>query len=160
MWNKLKKKLIKIGEAMEIFMAIVVGLAIIVAVISLIPEGMEFWRNRADSRSFLVFLENIFMIVIGIEFFKMLCKPDAENTIEALIFLIARHMIIGDTKTWEDLISVVSIVLLFAFKKLMSGGFEKLVARKRMDDKATHAKAADAKAGEAIAADKETGKAG
>ena len=49
----------------------------------------------------------------------MLCKPSTGNIIEALIFLIARHMVIQTTTAMEDLISVISICLLFVFRRFM-----------------------------------------
>ena len=49
--------------------------------------------------------------------FKMLCQPSADTVLEVLIFLVSRHMIIGDTSAFEDFVSIVSIALLFAIKK-------------------------------------------
>ena len=57
--------------------------------------------------------------MVGAEFLKMLCKPRTENIIEALIFLIARHMIVQTTSATENLISVVSICMLFLFRRFM-----------------------------------------
>ena len=43
----------------------------------------------------------------------MLCRPTADNVLETIIFLVARHMIIVTTTTpLDDLISTVSIVML------------------------------------------------
>ena len=46
----------------------------------------------------------------------MLCQPSADTVLEVLIFLVSRHMIIGDTSAFEDFVSIVSIALLFAIK--------------------------------------------
>lgn len=45
----------------------------------------------------LEFLDAVLGVVIGVEFLKMLCKPNTANIIEALIFVIARHMIVQTT---------------------------------------------------------------
>ena len=65
------------------------------------------------------YLDAAFNVVIGIEFLKMLCKPSSANIIEVLIFLIARHMIVQTTTPLEDLLSVVSIGILFFFRRFM-----------------------------------------
>ena len=57
-------------------------------------------------------MEQIFMLVIGVEFLVMLCRPNSENVMEVLIFLVARHMIVGETTSFEDFVSVVSITIL------------------------------------------------
>ena len=49
----------------------------------------------------------------------MLCKPNAANVIEVLVFLISRHMIIQETTAIEDLLSVISISLLFTFQRFL-----------------------------------------
>ena len=57
--------------------------------------------------------EQVFLVVIGVEFLKMLCRPTADNVLETIIFLVARHMIVVTTTTpLDDLISTISIVLL------------------------------------------------
>ena len=52
------------------------------------------------------------------------CSASQTNMIDSpafpahvLIFLVSRHMIIGDTSAFEDFVSIVSIALLFAIKK-------------------------------------------
>ena len=69
--------------------------------------------------SVLEYLDAIFNVVIGIEFMKMLCRPSSSNIIEVLTFLIARHMIVQETTPLEDLLSVLSIGILFFFRRFM-----------------------------------------
>ena len=72
-----------------------------------------------DNKVYMEYLDAVFNVVIGIEFLKMLCKPSSANIIEVLIFLIARHMIVQTTTPLEDLLSVVSIGILFFFRRFM-----------------------------------------
>lgn len=69
--------------------------------------------------AFLEFLDAVLAVVIGTEFMKMLCRPNSQNIIEALIFLIARHMIVQITTPAEDLLAVISIGILFFFRRFM-----------------------------------------
>ncbi len=97
-------------------MAVVVVAGIVIAALGLREEFLLFWSQRGHTGSFYVFLDAIFEIVISIEFLKMLCQPSADTVLEVLIFLVSRHMIIGDTSAFEDFVSIVSIALFFAIK--------------------------------------------
>lgn len=119
MLEKLRKLLYEVSEYMEVFMAIVVTAGIIVATVTLWPELFHYWDNRMENGAFLGFLDAVFNVVIGLEFVKMLCKPSSANIIEVLIFLISRHMIIQTTTAGEDLLSVLSIGILFLFRRFM-----------------------------------------
>lgn len=92
---------------------------IVVAVITLWPELLHYWNNRMSEGAFLKYLDAVFNVVIGIEFMKMLCRPNSANIIEVLIFLIARHMIVQTTTPQQDLLSVLSIGILFFFRRFM-----------------------------------------
>lgn len=118
-WDKLRKALYEVCDVMEVFMAVAVVVGIVIATIALYPGLMEFWEHREEAGAFLEFLDLVFGVVIGIEFMKMLCRPNTANIIEALIFLIARHMIIQTTTAEQDLLSVISIGILFVFRRFM-----------------------------------------
>lgn len=118
-WEKLRKVLYDTCDIMEIFMAIAVGIGLLIAIFSIYPGLVEFWNHRTEVDAFMEFLDVVFNVVIGIEFMKMLCKPSTANIIEALIFLMARHMIIQTTTAVEDLLVVISICILFLFRRFM-----------------------------------------
>ena len=119
MWDKLRKKAFEGCEILEFVMAMIVGLAILMAIVGVFPGLLHFWGERGDTHAFMEFLDEVLSVVIGIEFLKMLCKPNTENIIEALIFVIARHMIVQTTTAGEDLVSVISICMLFLFRRFM-----------------------------------------
>lgn len=114
--NKVRNHMYHFSDMMELFMGVIVGIAVIVAIIGIFPEFLTLWDGRESADSLTHFLEYVFNIVIGIEFLKMLCKPKADTIIEVLIFLVARHMVIGDTTAVEDLFSVISMGILFFIK--------------------------------------------
>ncbi len=119
MWDKLRKILYEASEVMELFMAGAVVLGLLIAAITLWPELIRYWEHRMEVGAFSEYLDAVFNVVIGIEFIKMLCKPNSANIIEVLIFLIARHMIVTATTPFEDLLSVISIGVLFYFRRFM-----------------------------------------
>ncbi len=115
-------------DILELLLAVAVGIGLIISLILYIPEGAALLTESGDTGTFLLFLEDIFNIVVGIEFIKMLCKPSAENVIEVLVFLVARHMIIGSNSALEILLSVVSVALLYGVRLVLRR--EKTLKRK------------------------------
>ena len=118
-WDRVRKILYESCDILELVMALIVGVGIIIAIIGVVPELANLWSHRHNLSEFMEFLDTVLGVVIGIEFLKMLCKPNTANIIEALIFLIARHMIVQTTTATEDLISVISICVLFVFRRFM-----------------------------------------
>lgn len=118
-WDKIRRKFADACDVLELCMAAAVVCGIIIAIITLWPELIYYWNHRMETDAFLHYLDAIFKVVIGIEFMKMLCKPSSTNIIEALIFLIARHMIVTSTTPLEDLTSIISISILFIFRRFM-----------------------------------------
>ena len=112
MLNNLRKYFHTIAETIEVLMSLAVFAAVIMAIFALIPSFYES-IFESGSGSFMHLLEQILSIVVGLEFISMLCKPDAENVTEVLIFLIARHVMVLETSALENLLSVISIAILF-----------------------------------------------
>ena len=110
--EKLKQGYANLSELLEHIMASIVLIAILIAIISLWEPFREFLHTRSESGSFLEYMASIFDIVIGIEFFKLLCKPRKDTMLEVLMFVIARHMIIEHTTAFENLLSIIAISIL------------------------------------------------
>lgn len=112
-YTYVKKWVAEVCHVLELIAAVFVFIAVVIALISLIPHVGELWENRSTAGAMLEFLEQVFLVVIGVEFLKMLCRPTADNVLETIIFLVARHMIVVTTTTpLDDLMSTISIVLL------------------------------------------------
>ncbi len=119
MREKVRNFIQKCCDVLELLLAIAVGIGLIISLILYIPEGAALLTSSGDTSTFLLFLEDMFNIVVGIEFIKMLCKPSAENVIEVLVFLVARHMIIGSNSALDILLSVVSVALLYGVRLVL-----------------------------------------
>lgn len=126
--------LYKISEWMEFVMAVFVAVSIVISFATMIPEISTLWLSTEGSVSLIHFLEEILNIVIAIEFLKMLCKPTSDTIIEVLIFLEARHMIIGETSPMEDLLLVTSIAILFMIQLAVkhAGGLRRMLTEVKM----------------------------
>jgi uncharacterized membrane protein (DUF373 family) len=119
MWIKLRNMIAHSCDLLELFMAVLVLLATIVAIISLWHPFVDFLKTRYEAEALLTFVGYVFNVLISIEFLKMLCRPSSDTVLEVLIFLVARHMIIGDTSVPENFLSILSIAALFAMKKYL-----------------------------------------
>jgi len=117
--NKFKKDLQKLCETLEMAVAVIVLVGIVMSIFSLVSDFDIFRQVLEDTSKFKPFLEDIFVIVIGIEFLQMLSRPNSDNVMEVLIFLVARHMIVGDTTAFEDFISVISVGLLCVLRRYL-----------------------------------------
>lgn len=115
--EKFKKLIHRICVGLELIAAALVLVGILLSIVSLLGNVSLFQELLSDTSAFKRYLEQIFTIVIGIEFLQMLCRPSSDNVIEILIFLVARHMIVGDTVPVQDFVSVVSIALLFILRR-------------------------------------------
>lgn len=117
--NRFKRDIQRLCETLEMAVAVLVLLGIVITIVSLVSDFEIFRLMLEDITEFKPFLEEIFVIVIGIEFLQMLCRPNSDNVMEVLIFLVARHMIVGDTTAFEDFISVISVGLLCVLRRYL-----------------------------------------
>lgn len=117
--EKLNRYIHKICDVLELIVAILVLAGIILTMFSSFRD-FHIFRELVDKTSvFQQYLERIFVIVIGIEFLKMLCRPNSDNVLEILIFLVARHMVVGETTPYEDFVSVVGVVILCVARRYL-----------------------------------------
>ncbi len=113
-FKKIRKLLTDFSEIIEIVLAFMVAAAIIIGVVHLFPQLASLGKNLLkDEHAFEDFLSTALNVVVGTEFINMLLKPTFENVAEVLIFLIARHMVVTETSPMDNLISVISIAILF-----------------------------------------------
>ncbi len=120
MREKMKKGLQEACDVLELGMAFLVLVGIVLAIISMLRDFQVFHSLAEDTSAFKIYLEEIFTIVIGIEFLQMLCRPNSDNVLEILIFLVARHMIVGETTPYQDFVSVISVALLCVVRRYLS----------------------------------------
>lgn len=123
--EKMEKMIKKICSIMELVAAMLVLLGIILTVIGFFKDYAIFYELLIHTDTFKLYLDRILIIVIGIEFLRMLCKASSDNVIEVIIFLVARHMIVSNTTPNQDFVSVVSIVLLCVVRQYLHNIGEK-----------------------------------
>lgn len=117
--EKLEEFIQKICRILELIVAIFVLLGIIMTLFGVFKNYTIFHEMSCNTDTFKQYLDRIFMIVIGIEFLQMLCRPNSDNVIEVIIFLAARHMTVSNTSPYQDFVSVISIVLLCLVRQFL-----------------------------------------
>lgn len=132
MWSA-RKYIQRVSHILESVAAGLVLLGLILSLIRFVGDFDMFHELLTSADAFREYLERIFTLVIGLEFVEMLCHPDSDNVIEVLIFLIARHMIVGETSPYEDFVSVISVALLCILRRYLREG--KKLSHKHKNEK-------------------------
>ena len=117
--KKLTDGMYRTGQILEIIMGFFVLAAVVIGAVKLVPEFLLLWQEQMNTGLFLEFLEMILNLVIGIEFLKMLLRPNTDMILEVLVFVIARHMVVRTTTSWEDFLSVTSVLALLLVQKYL-----------------------------------------
>lgn len=107
------------ASSIEIFISIIVLLAIVIVGVRVIVEAIGLARVGDVYESFNTFLGHAFNLVIGVEFIKMLAKHTPGSAIEVLLFAIARQMVVSHTTPMENLIGIITIALIFVIRKFL-----------------------------------------
>ena len=119
---RMRERILKIAQGMEIVMAVVILVAISVRAVLLVAGLIQ--ELRTDSMAFSIddFLAKVLLIIMGIEFVKMLMLHTYGAVIDVLLFAIARQMIVTHNGPEGTLLSVISVAVIFAIKKFLYTG--------------------------------------
>lgn len=115
MGEKLRRTMDRFCTFMELVLAIVAGVSLMDSAVRYILSSQGMLNVVYHTESFSVFLNEIFALVVGIEFIQMLLKPSVDNVIEVLVFLVTRHMILNHGSSLDMLGCVLCILLLYSF---------------------------------------------
>ena len=119
MRKKLQDKMFEVSYLFELFISVIVGIAIFILSIRLIADMCSILFNSTGVDSLVGILDDAITLAIGAELIKMLCKHTPETIIEVLAFALARQLIVGHAAPWENLITVIAIASLFAARRFL-----------------------------------------
>lgn len=109
----------QLAKYMEIAFSAIIILVIAFMIIPILSDLFQTRFLDLDVDYFSEFLSTALSLVVGIEFVKMLCKHTAETLLEVLLFATARQMVVEHLPTWQTLIGVFAIAILFAIRKYL-----------------------------------------
>ena len=119
MRRKMQDKMFELSYLLELFISLIVGVAvIIIAVYTVVDITKASFMGDAMDTLVSIF-DKAITLAIGAELIKMLCKHTPETIIEVLAFALARQLIVGHAKPWENLITVVAIAILFVVRRFL-----------------------------------------
>ena len=119
MRKKLQDRMFEISYIFELLVSVIVGIAILIFAFKLVMNtvGLSIHADGVDAM--VKVLDDAIILAIGAELIKMLCKHTPETVIEVLAFALARQLIVGHVAAWENLITVVSIAILFGVRRYL-----------------------------------------
>lgn len=113
----------------EVIIALIIFFGIVIHLYRL-PE-LTFGN---EALSFNAFLQYLLEALIGLEVVMMLCRHDLDSIMEAMIFAVAKNLLVIHESTLGVLIGVLALAVLFAIRKfLFISGTELLERRKHSD---------------------------
>lgn len=135
----IKRYMSGFAGAIEIFLAALLLMGILITISDLLYKlgdlaSLVFFNESGESirLNYDIFFELAIQLVIGIEFTKMLVQHTQDNMVEILLLLVARKIVVSHNGTFDLLIGVFSIAMLFFIKRyflrsdsadVSSGGF-------------------------------------
>lgn len=115
-----------VARCTDIILSVVILAVIALTGIRLVLNVLNVGFFNMDIAFFSEFLSDALSLVVGAEFVKMLCRHSAQTVVEVLVYATARQMVVEHLETWQTLIGVAAIAILFAVRKyLMTGQDEK-----------------------------------
>ena len=109
----------RIVNYIELLLACIIMVALLLGIVGLVLDMGIFNGEPFEYENFSEFLANSFSLVIGIEFIKMMIKHTPGSVVEVLLFAIARGLVVEHTATWETLIGIIAIAVVFATRKYL-----------------------------------------
>ena len=119
MRKKLQDKMFELSYIFELLISGIVSVAILLMSVRFVIDiaDVSLFSNGVDS--LVKILDDAIILAIGAEFIKMLCKHTPETIIEVLAFALARQLIVGHASVWENLITIISIAILFGVRRFL-----------------------------------------
>lgn len=117
--ENLRHHIALLASLVEVLLSALVLLAVLLVSWRLLFEVFDLGKTSTATEGFTTFLGHAFNVIIGIEFIKMLAKHTPGATIEVLLFSLAREMVVEHTTPVENLISIVTIALVFVIRKYL-----------------------------------------
>jgi len=117
MRKKLQDKMFEISYIIELFISLLVSFAVLVIACRVLVDMFNLTFFEEGIESLVAVLDKAITLAIGAELIKMLCKHTPETIIEVLAFALARQLIVCHAASWENLITVVAIAILFLDKE-------------------------------------------
>ena len=116
---KLQDKMFELSYIIELLISLIVIVAVLIMAVKIVIDMCSITFLEKGIDSLVLVMDKAITLAIGAELIKMLCKHTPETIIEVLAFALARQLIVGHAKPWENLITVVAIAILFVVRRFL-----------------------------------------
>lgn len=110
--------LLKIARSLELLLAAAILVIIVIGALLLFWQSAHTLQSAPFSFSVDDFLSGA-LLIMGLEFVKMLALHTAAAVIDVLLFTIARQMIITHGSSLDTLLGVSAVAGIFAIRKFL-----------------------------------------
>ena len=124
MRKKLQDKMFELSYIIELLISLIVIVAVLIMAVKIVIDMCSFTFLEEGIDSLVLVMDKAITLAIGAELIKMLCKHTPETIIEVLAFALARQLIVGHAKPWENLITVVAIAILFVVRRFLLNRYD------------------------------------
>ena len=114
----LHSKLYRLVGCLEVLVGICILVAVAAATFGLVAD-IHVPHLVSSPDSLQAYLTTAMTIIIGVEFVKMIFSYNINTVIEVLLLAVARQMVVTHTSPLENLITILSVTLLFAIRKFL-----------------------------------------
>lgn len=111
--------LLKVSQRLEQIVAVMILLAVTFRMIGLCWETVQVALANPLNVSLSDFFAKALLLVMGIEFVKLLVLHTSAAVLHVLLFTIVRQMIVTHTSALETLLGVAAVAAIFAIKKFL-----------------------------------------
>lgn len=126
--KKTQKCFMKVLKGLEYVVAVALIIAMGISMISfIIQEANVFSIQDFQLETYLSFSLSL---IVGIEFVKMLILQTPGSLVEVVMFAVARQIIMSHDSAFDNLISVIAVLLMFLCRKYLLGEGSKLFNNK------------------------------
>lgn len=115
--DRLRHMIYAFSVYIQYFIAFIITVSIIVSFWSL-PQQLTMLLD-IDSDSLIGFLKYSINMIIALELIRVLCHQTLDTIVEILLMAVTRELIIEHMHTWEMLVGVIAVAILFAVRKFL-----------------------------------------
>ena len=117
MLDRVRHMIYAFSVYIQYFIAFIITVSIIVSFWSL-PQQLLMLLD-VDSDSLIEFLKYAINMIIALELIRVLCHQTLDTIVEILLMAVTRELIIEHMHTWEMLVGVIAVAILFAVRKFL-----------------------------------------
>lgn len=111
--------ILKYAHGIELGIALSILAASSIAFLALLWDAGHTLFTAPASFSISDFLSSALLVVMGVEFVRMLVLHTTKAVIDVLLFAIARQMIVSHADSTQTLLGVAAVAGIFAIKKYL-----------------------------------------